>query len=355
MNMKTYLTIDNRQRTRLETLYAKYRRMHTDPAHCEPMFIINTPVDLPSWGERMRDPLVMLQANLDNLRPHLEIEDDRVPTVRVDFGTAQVAAAFGCRLVFPEDNLPAAADHVLTDISDVYDMEIPPLNAGLYKQLGEWTELYLRNLPEGVHLQHPDIQSCFNSAHLIRGNDILMDFYDHPEELGILLDRVTDFMIGFIRSHIPMIHYDPAWFFDWGALWKGVARISNCSMHMISPEFYTEHILPRDVRFLRAIGGGRIHYCGTSGKVIQEFFKNPEVSGLDFDGNHHDIWELSEQVPEQAVLLQWMDPTDNESLIIERLISGDWPRKRNIIFQFSAASVEEGRDLLERLRHSQKA
>ena len=37
-----------------------------------------------------------------------------------------------------------------------------------------------------------------------------------------------------------MISDDPDWFFDWGALWKGAARISNCSMHMISPA-----LLPR--------------------------------------------------------------------------------------------------------------
>jgi hypothetical protein len=350
--MKDYLDLSNYQRNRLENVTEKYKQMHNDPANCEPKFIINTPTVLPDWEERLSDPLVMLKANLDALQPHFDIEDDRVATVRVDFGTAQVAAAFGCDLVIPTNNLPAAANHVLKNIEDVFQLKKPSLDAGWYGKLKEWTEVYLQNLPEGVHIQHPDIQSCFNTAHLIRGNDILLDFYDKPKELGVLLDLVTEYMTELIIYLKTMISSDKEWFYDWGALWKGSARISNCSMHMISPDFYTEHILPRDLQLLRNIGGGRVHYCGTSGQVIQEFFKNPEVSGLDFDGNHHVIREISKLVPEKAVLLQWMDPVDNQFKIIDRLLDGDWPEKKNIIFQFNADSVQEGKELLAGLKNS---
>ncbi len=346
------MILSDYQRNRLEDVSNKYKRMYNQPANCEPMFIINTPVELPSWEERLSDPLVMLKANLDALQTHLEIEDDRVPTVRVDFGTAQIAAAFGCELIIPSNNLPAASNHVLKDIEDVYQMQKPSLDAGWYGKLKEWTDVYLQNLPEGVHIQHPDIQSCFNTAHLIRGNDILMDFYDNPEALGVLLDLVTSYMTDLTIYLKSMISSDKEWFYDWGAMWKGAARISNCSMHMISPEFYSNHILARDIQFLKSLGGGRVHYCGTSGEVINEFFQNPEVTGLDFDGNHHDIWDLANQVPAKAVLLQWMDPVDNQYKVVNRLLSGDWPNKKNIIFQFNADSLEEGKVLLTDLRYA---
>ena len=236
MNLKTYLRIDDSDRARFEELYARYRMLHAAPQQCRPMIIISTPVDgLPTWEERLADPLVMLAADLDQLRPHLELQDDRVPTVRVQFGTAQVAAAFGCRIVIPENNLPAAGDHVLARAEDVYGLALPALDAGWYGKLAGWTAIWQEHLPEGVHIQHPDIQSAFNSAHLIRGNDILTDFYDHPAELDLLLDKVTDFMVAILKHTKAAISDDPDWFFDWGALWKGAARISNCSMHMISP------------------------------------------------------------------------------------------------------------------------
>ncbi|HEX3000023.1 MAG TPA: uroporphyrinogen decarboxylase family protein [Armatimonadota bacterium] len=350
-NLQDYLPISDAQRQRFAEMYRRYRRLYEDPEHCLPLFLINVPApNLPTWDERLADPDVMLKAELDTLRPHLEIGDDRVPTVRVQFGTAQVAAAFGCRITVPPNSLPAAASHVLSSAEAVYALEKPALDAGWYGKLYEWTARWQEQLPEGIHIQHPDIQSAFNSAHLIRGNDILTDFYDAPEAVDRLLDVVTDFMIDITRHCKQMISQDTEWFFDWGALWKGAARISNCSMHMISAKFYREHILARDIRFFEAIGGGRMHYCGTSDAVIDEFFKVPAITGLDYDAQYHDLWSLCERAPKQVTLLHW-----GSEKTLARLLHGEWPRKRNLILQVNAASVEAGKALLSRLRESAAA
>lgn len=349
-NLKNYLQLGDYHLKRFENVYNRYKKLYLDPEICEPMFIINTPIEeQSSWEERLADPRIMLKEELNAIRPHLEIEDDRVPTVRVQFGTAQVAAAFGCEIFIPPNSLPAAGSHVIKDSKDVYKLDKPSLEAGWYGKLKEYTEFYLENLPEGVHIQHPDIQSPFNTAHLIRGNDILLDFYDDPDAVDVLLDKVTDYMIDLTFYLKDMISEDKEWFFDWGALWKGVARISNCSMHLISPELYKKHVLPRDIRFLQTIGGGRIHYCGTSDKVIDEFFKNTAVTGLDYDEQYHDLWSLSERAPKHLTLLC---STNNNSQTMKRLLSGDWPNKQNIIIMTNASSIEEGRELLKNLRQS---
>lgn len=348
MPLNDYLFITNEQKKRFSNIYNDYSMMYEDPSHCMPLFIIDTSVAEPTWEEMLTDPMVMLKAELNRLKTHLEIDDDRVPVVRVEFGTAQIAAAFGCEMFIPPNNLPCAGTHVLKSAIDIYNMEIPPLDAGWYGKLKEWATLFRQNLPEGIFMQHPDIQSPFNSAHLIRGNDILTDFYDDPNAVEALLDRVTDYMIQLVPWLKSMISNDLEWFFDYGAMWKGCARISNCSMHMISPEMYVNHILPRDTRFIKAIGGGRVHYCGTHGSVIKEFFKIPGITGLDFDGQLHDIWKLACLAPKKLVLLQW----GGQDKTITRLLQGDWPEKRNIIFLFSANSVDEGKKLLDQLRNS---
>ena len=312
------------------------------------MLIINTPVRVPSWEARLADPLVMLQAELDLLRPHQEIRDDRVPTVRVQFGTAQVAAAFGCRIVIPENSLPAAGSHVLDSAGGVQGLAMPALDAGWFGKLASWTELWKRHLPPGVQIQLPDIQSAFNSAHLIRGNDILTDFYDAPDEAGLLLDKVTDYMVVLTRHLRAMISDEPDWFYDWGALWKGAARISNCSMQMISPTLYREYVLPRDLRFFESVGGGRMHYCGITPGVIDDFLKMPLVTGLDVDFTRHDFFELCAKAPDHVVLML-AGENDEQSPLIARLLRGEWPRKRNLVIVASASSVETGRDLLKRL------
>ncbi len=45
-----------------------------------------------------------------------------------------------------------------------------------------------------------------------------------------------------------------------------------------------------------------------------------------------------------------MEDVDAGTPAMERLLAGDWPAKRNIIIKSHCASLEEGRDLLGRLR-----
>lgn len=329
----------------------RYRRLFTHPKDCLPMLIVNTPVKLPSCEERLADPLVMLAAELAQLQPHIELGDDRIMSVRVQFGTAQIAAAFGCEMFVPPDNNPCAGSHALHDINDIYHWPKPSLDAGWYAKLWEWLKIWQAHLPSGVHIQHPDLQSAFNSAHLIRGNELLTDFYDNPDAMDCLLDLVTDFMIDLARKFKRELYPDSDYFCDWGGWWRGSARISNCSMHMIGSELYRKHVFQRDRRFFTAVGGGRVHYCGSFPEVIEDFFTIPGLYGLDADAKYHDFFELCRKAPTEVVLI----PTGAfayDSPELARLLRGDWPEKRNIIIQAEAPSQEEGRRLLEKLRRS---
>jgi uroporphyrinogen-III decarboxylase len=299
MNLNRILTLDDNQLNRIEELSKQYKMMYEEPQHCSPMFIINGPSqNLPTWEERLKDPIKMLQAQLERLRFHIQAEDDRIPTLRVEFGTGQVAAAFGCEIAIPTNSLPAVKSHVIKNIKDVYEMEKPSLDAGMYGKLKEFTTVFLENMPYGVQVQPPDLQSPFNCAHLIRGNDIFLDFFDDPEALEYLLDLVTDYMIDLVPYLKHMVRSSNEWFLDYGALWKGGARISNCTMHLISPAMYAEFVLQRDMRLFKEIGGGRIHYCGSYKEVIDEFVKIPNLTGLDFNSGlpANELWNLGEQV-----------------------------------------------------------
>ena len=350
MGLQHYLRLNDEDLGHFQDVYARYRLLHEDPGNCRPMIIarVSTPENT-TWEERVADPLVMLKSELDHLRPQLEVKDDCVPTVRVQFGTAQVAAAFGAEIFIPENNVPAARTHPLHELADVHNWVTPPMEAGWFGRLREFTELWLENLPEGVHIQIPDIQSAFNSAHLIRGDAIFTDLYDDPGGVDALLDLVTDYMLELTPWLRAMITDDEEWFFDWGAMWKGRARISNCSMQMISPRLYREHVLERDSRFIRGVGGGRVHYCGLTRDVIDDFFAIPTLSGLDYDSTLHDLWELSQRAPERVALLHnaAMGGPD-----YNRLTSGDWPAKRNLIIITHAESVPQAKQALAKLRAS---
>ncbi len=130
MGLKRSLVITDQGLEYFERLYAGYRKMYEDPAGSSPKFIVDTPRrPLASVAEMLDDPLLMLRNELDALRPHLRLRDDMVPAVRVQLGTAQVAAAFGCHMHAFEDSLPASSGPVMKSAADVFRMRKPPLDA----------------------------------------------------------------------------------------------------------------------------------------------------------------------------------------------------------------------------------
>lgn len=345
-----YLT--DRQLSLVEETRANYRLFWEAPDRARPAILIQPPVPC-AWSvrERTHDPEKMLSHQFNVIAAHLAVGDDYVPAARVEFGTGQVAHAYGCQMYEPEDSPPCSTGTAISSIEEAASLRLPALRDGWFGRLEQYTEFFRAHLPEGVSIQIPDIQGPFNNAHLVRGNDILYDFYDEPELLRLLLSRMTDQLIeltGWLRDIGGMSGEDD--FCDWGCLWRGGVRISNCSLHMISTQFYRDFIREQDQRLIDSVGMGRIHYCGEHDDgLMDSFFEMPNMTGVDFDGQYHDLWALSARAPKQVTLLVYATPA-----ILDRLLSGDWPQKRNIIIQAYVPSVEAGRDLYRRLTDSMR-
>jgi hypothetical protein len=349
MDLPSITAFEDKELERFQDIYKRYRQMRLEPDKSKPMFVINTPVDQHVWEEKLASPAIMLEDDLRVIKAHSDIGDDRVPAARVSFGTAQVAAAFGCDIFIPPNNLPCAKNHVISNIEMVHSLKKPGKNAGWLGKLRDFSEFYLENLPIGVELQLPDTQGPFNNAHLIRGNDIIFDFYDNPEELGIFLDFITDYLVDLIKDLSELTTNRDGWFFDWGCLWEGAGRISNCTVHLISPAMYKDFILERDIRFLESIGKGRIHYCGTYPEVIESFINIPAVTGFDYDDSLHRLEDVCRLAPDNVPIYCW---TDYNSRTMNEIRTGNWPEKRNVIFGINAPSAEEGKVLLDELRNA---
>jgi hypothetical protein len=347
--LKNSLTLTDDQRRHLQSVEAKCRKFYTDPENAEPNFYVTALPAEPPVKDWINDPLGMLKMHLNRVKSHLEIGDDYLPTIRAEFGTALVPFAFGCEPYYTDMNLPAAGSHVLKDIQDARNLPRPGPESGLYRQVAETIRVFQEEKPDFVKIQLPDMQSPFNCSHLIRGDGIFMDFYDDPESVEVLLDKVTDYMISQIKYFNRLLKTDPEWFYDWGVLWKGQSRISNCSMQMISPDFYRNHVMARDARLFKSIGGGRMHYCGQVQAVIKDFFTIPDLHGFDGDPEFHDLWEIAPWAPKNLpISLKYSRNTPAG----ERLLAGDWPAKRNLIIGFGAKTVAEGRETLKLMRES---
>ncbi len=315
---------------RVRRLTEEYQALRLNPAASRPMVIVNAPGKPARFRARWEDPLIMLEDGAAVVQAHLELGDDRLPVLRVEFGTAVVASLFGIEVQVKDDSLPFAREAPARSLEELLALPEPELTAGLGPKLLAFNRAIRAALPEGYSLQLPDTQGVFNTAHLVRGNDILMDFYDDPERLGQFFARVGSVQRRLIEALVPEVTPAPAgWFYDLGTLWQGTARVSNCSMEMISPAFYREHVRAHDMKLLADLGGGRVHYCGSHTDVLIDFTSLPGVSGVDFSYELHDFRRVLAETPLSGVILASLGSVDGAAA---RQILENPPARRNLIY-----------------------
>ncbi len=348
MDLKQEFAVDGKQLKRFEKIYEGYKLLFNDPDNCVPMLNVSVrgagnPRKITNYV-MMDHPEEMLRVALENFQQHILIGDDCVPAFRVNFGTAQPASAFGAKLVMPTDAAPIAGSHPLKSTEEIYELKMPSVYDGIYAKLYDFIDYFVRHLPEGMYVQNPDIQSPMNTAHLVRGNEILTDFYDDPDAVHHLFHMVTQFTID-VTKHFLTLFSPPfdGWFFDWGGMWKGRARLSDCSVHMISPDMYMEFVYECDRRFLREIGGGRIHYCGEGIKHFENILSIPESSGLDFDWQVTDVFELEPICPKEKVLCQSFELGTKFG---DMVMNGEL-KKRNVMLSTAVDTIEEAKEVYQ--------
>jgi len=284
----------------------------------------------PCSSELMKSPETMLKWELRNIEKRMEAGDDYLPQIRVEFGSIVVGSAFGCGVYLPENDYPCIKSHVLTDASLIETLHTPPVDAGYLKKAYEFTEYFFKNKPDWVELALLDFQGPYNNAHLVRGNDILLDFYDCPESVESLLDKMADYQIQLTRHYRAMTGMADGCLYDYGIAWKGNGRICNCSLHMINPKFYDQYIKKSDARVADESGGIHIHYCGSyDNGVLESICGIPGVNSLEVDASYHDMWALSAVMPKDMPLMVALP----EAALIKFLEKGA-PLKDNLIIRW---------------------
>lgn len=334
-------------------LRQKYKDLILSPESCEPLVQVYFPVSHRySLMETLQDPAKMLANQLETIEARRKAGDDFVPALRVDFGTAQIAALFGCPIQVSEINEPCCGAAAIDSMEGVASLPEPSMEGGWMPKLKEFQDYFLKNKPVDIPIQHPDIQGPINTAHLIRGNDILYDFYDYPEETRMLLKKVTDCMIQWLDTVTDGVAEDDQWVFDRGGVWKGRARLCNCTLQLISPAIYKEFIQQEDDRFLGAVGGGRVHYCGSMKGVIPYLLELKHMTNLELDCQYHDITEISEMAPTELPLIfcDWSNDPGNSGWF-DKIMRGEIPRKRNIVIQAKADNLEDAKRVYDLLKN----
>lgn len=174
------------------------------------------------------------------------------PWITTGQGPGTMVTCFGIPLNPQAENCPAYTK----TIDEVLSEPMPDASsAGLLEEIRRKIDAAHRLTPEWIGIDQPDMQGPFNIAHALVGNEALMAPMTDPETFRALMERITTFWIDVRRNlteWVGPVRTTPR---------DKVCRICECSVNLVSPTMYVDHILEHDLRIAEAFGPLHIHPC----------------------------------------------------------------------------------------------
>jgi hypothetical protein len=188
------------------------------------------------------------------------------------YGCVSVAAIYGVPIVYAEDNWPNCKHSYLND-DELDNLEPPDLERNpFFQELMAQVDWIASN--EGRIEGFINWQSVLNNAYRLRGEKIFYDMIDSPQRCCRLFDCICTTMIDAAKS----IHKRQ--------LQSGVKidffTVSNCMVNMVSPEHYSDMLLPFDQKIAETFGCIGIHNCAWNADAyIDDYASIPNVGYID--------------------------------------------------------------------------
>ena len=196
-------------------------------------------------------PEGQLARDIVGLLEPLKLLNPVSPCLSLGQGPGTLVTCFGIPLNSEAQNGPAFNKTVAQVLAEPPP---DPASAGLLPEIQARIALIRANTPPAFRISLPDMQGPFNLAHAIAGGEALTLPYDDEDAFFALMDRITAFWIAARRQLC-------AWIGDRLSPGDRVARICECSVNLVSPDFYDRFVLPHDRRIAAEFGPLRIHPC----------------------------------------------------------------------------------------------
>jgi hypothetical protein len=207
------------------------------------------------------------------------LKDDTIPYLDVFTGTEIFPEAFGCSIVYPENDMPFALP-MIHSVKDIKKVKIPPLDVPPLKRLFSIAKELRKETDPGALVRLIDVQtpmdivalimekSCFYSA-LIEAPDAVMELESIVKQLmtRFLDEWFSQFGEEFI-AHCPDF-YMP----------QGIT-VSEDEVGSVSPRMFNELFLPELIEWSDRYGGIGMHCCANAHHQWDNFNKIPNLKLL---------------------------------------------------------------------------
>jgi hypothetical protein len=257
--------------------------------------------------DRLLDPAKFLEAQLVEINDQMAYQGDFVPCLCPAFGVINIPAAFGCEVVWREDNFPSVRPLPLPDPATIRDLPRPTESSGEMGRILETTRFFIDKTSGRIPIRLTDIQGPLDSGALIMGHtEFFTAIRTHPWEVHQLLQMITDFTIECARAQREVVRsrgveFVPSLFQPWIPDGFGIS-VSNDASVMISADEHDEFCLPYLDQISDAFGGVYIHSCGNWLHQVPSLAKVRGLRGLEFGASETPFPPLAEFFAGRTVL-----------------------------------------------------
>ncbi len=257
--------------------------------------------------ERLQDSKKFLAAQLEEIQGQIAFRGDFVPALCPTLGVIAIPSAFGCEVVWWENDFPSVRPLIGDDPMRIYDLSKPKLTSGVLGRILDYTRFFIEQTGGQYPVRLADVQGPLDNAALIFGHtNFLEAVISSPLEVHHLLQMITDFMIEFIRAQRDLVktcgvEFVPSGFQPWIPDGSGIS-IANDAGVMLSPALHDEFSVPYINQLSSAFGGVYIHSCGNWTHLIPSLKKVRELNGLEFGASETPFRPVVEHFGGRAVL-----------------------------------------------------
>ena len=266
-------------------------------------------------NDAVADENLMILSQLERCHNELCRNGNTLMNMRPNYGVGIISSMFGARkfiMPYEMDTLPNvyALEGGEDGIRRVLDAPAPTLMEGYGEHvfsIGEKFAEIRRKYPKigrYIRFDNPDAQGPIDNCELLWGSDMFYAFYDEPELLHALLERVSDTICRFIQKWQDYIPHEDGLASYFGRLSKGTIVIRNDSAMNLSPDAFEEFIQPYDTAVLQKLGGGAVHFCGTGDHFVELLAKTPLLYAVDMSQPHlNNMEKILKALPDQGINL----------------------------------------------------
>jgi len=205
------------------------------------------------------------------------------------------AEAFGCKIEFPEDDLPHILSKLVSGIDEIQNLQVPELYAGRIQQYITANRLTVENIKDKPVFA--GTIGPFSLAGRLYGmSEIMVACYFEPEIINCLLEKCTIFLLNYCKELrnigcSGVIIAEPA-----------AGLLSNEDCWYFSSRFIKQIVdTVQDDYFLVVL-----HNCGNHGQCTEAML-NTGANACHF-GNVIDIVETLKYCPKDKLIMGNVDP-----------------------------------------------